>query len=59
MSLLEINSFQLNPSIVTVGQGLYMTYKRSTEMLDILTTFILLVQVYYIGKEEQDPEIKG
>ena len=28
-------------------------------MLDILTTFILLVQVYYIGMAEDDPVIKG
>jgi hypothetical protein len=48
-----------NPSIVSVGEGFYMTYKRTTELLDILTTLILLISVYNIGMDTKDESIKG
>ena len=36
-----------------------MTYKRVTELLDLVTTLWLLISVYYFGMETEDESIKN
>jgi hypothetical protein len=43
----------------TVEKGLYRTYKKVSELFDIITTLILLFQVYYIGMKTSEASIKN